>query len=139
MATGASNDGEHLSSKYSNSLDKGIKADANIQIGFAEKYKNANNIVKSVDKDNGGGFTSKVSGDKVIIRISGNSVKFPTIGGASATDGPEDILRHEIVGHAVPLLEGSPRANAVDLDNETRMESGTPLLQGDSKHTADWW
>lgn len=55
------------------------------------------------------------------------------------TDGPEDILRHEIVGHAVPLLQGTPRANSVDLDNATREELGRPSLRADPKHTADWW
>lgn len=136
-ATGKMNDSG--SAKYSDAIDTAISAETDVQIGFMKTYKLSDNSVRDVDKDNGGGLTASPSEGKIRVRISGNSVRFETIGGKRAVDGPEDILRHEIIGHAVPYLSGMTRANAVELDNASRMELGRPLMRPDGKHTADWW
>jgi hypothetical protein len=44
--------------------------------------------------------------------------------GAALYDKPEDILAHELVGHAIPHIVGSDTGNALSNGNKVRSELG---------------
>ena len=55
--------------------------------------------------------------------VSGNeNYKQQGIEGNMLEDKPEDILAHELVGHAIPKTVGSDTGNAVDNENKVRKE-----------------
>jgi hypothetical protein len=52
-------------------------------------------------------------------------------------DGPELVLVHELVGHAIPnLLSGAkPKGNAIEDENKVRKKLDKELRPTDEKHT----
>jgi hypothetical protein len=87
--------------------------------------KEGSNIKQNVDKDDGGGvtFQGKGGGTNQIVYISGNpNENLKDVGGNQLRDDPDDILAHELVGHAIPHIVGSDTGNAVDNENKVRSQ-----------------
>jgi hypothetical protein len=49
-------------------------------------------------------------------------------------DGPELILMHEIIGHALPIIRGKMNGNAVENENKVRGEIKVTLRQREPDH-----
>ena len=125
----ATGDANKYSKYYSDKLKAAIKDDDVINVKIGQTYTE-NGVVKDVDIDAGGGvtksFTIKATGElsgPVEVTISGNeNYKQQGIEGNMLEDKPEDILAHELVGHAIPKTVGSDTGNAVDNENKVRKE-----------------
>ena len=137
---------EKGSDTYSKGLNEAITNKKTITLQIGLSYKGENGKTKSVDGDAGGGVTStpakdmkgspfidqraRVAGDPSVI-VSGNR-NFALPGGV--TDGPELILMHEILGHALPIIRGKMNGNAVENENKVRGEIKVPLRRPEPDH-----
>ncbi|WP_161630566.1 RHS repeat-associated core domain-containing protein, partial [Pseudoduganella violaceinigra] len=119
-----SGSGKGKSSYFSEQLAKGIASPERITLEISS-YVTANGL-KGVDWDFGGGVTMKNAGsNEVRVVISGNpNNNLTDTNGKPLTDNPADILVHEIVGHALPLIGISDTGNAVDNENKVRAQNG---------------
>jgi RHS repeat-associated protein len=109
---------EKGSDTYSKGLNEAIANKKTISIVIGQTFVGKNGKIMSVGGDGGGGVTStpakdvkgspfvdqraRVNGDP-IITVSGNP-NFTLPG--RVPDGPELILMHEIIGHALPIIRG---------------------------------
>jgi len=113
------------SSSYSNDIDSAIASPELIQIKVAQNYLDPQGVVKDVDVHNGGGLTAV--GGKLVLVSGNNAVIDRDINGNPVLDGPSSVVRHEITGHVVPILQGKS-GSARDYDNVSRVELGKPAL-----------
>ena len=66
--------------------------------------------------------------------MSGNpSVVFGP-SGEMFNEAPNEILMHELVGHAIPNIVGRDSGNAVDNENRVGAENGMKLRPRDPAH-----
>ena len=118
------------SAYYQQRVTEAIAAEIPIRVQVNTTYVDGQGIPRSTD-DAGGGVTvpryvdGKLSGVDVIY--SGNA---NTQVGASA----EQILAHEFVAHAVPIVVGSDTGNGIDNENKVNDEVGRPLRPLDPSH-----
>ncbi|WP_292994742.1 RHS repeat-associated core domain-containing protein, partial [Novosphingobium sp. UBA6272] len=128
------------SSYYSSRLNTAINGRQTITIFIAEKLYYHSPLpngrespllsVVSV-RESGEGVTSP-SGRSVAI--SGRSNVDPR-DGVRSTAG--QILAHELVGHAIPMIFGGGSGNAITNENTVRGQTGAPLRVADPTHTEE--
>jgi RHS repeat-associated protein len=144
MARKAGPASKGYSKYFSDRLDAGIAAKDKITIQIGQTY-NENGKVKDVDKDAGGGVTEQIQSGLMIktkeanITISGNeNTNLKDENGKPLKDKAEDILSHELVGHAIPFIAGTDTGNAVKNENKVRAEEGNgqhPLRAPENNHS----
>ncbi|HMJ48088.1 MAG TPA: RHS repeat-associated core domain-containing protein, partial [Ferruginibacter sp.] len=139
------------SASYSASLDKGIASKKTITIQIGQTFTGDNGQAKSVDADAGGGVTTtpaknapagpvadprlRIAGDPVITISNNSNYSIPSQKPfTTVPDGPGLILMHEIVGHALPIISGSIKGNAVANENAVRKEINVPLRREEPSH-----
>lgn len=77
----------------------------------------------NVDKAFGGGVTFGFIGTDQKVYISGNEdPNAKDTEGNKLTDGPEEILMHELISHAIPGILNEETENAIDNENKGRAE-----------------
>lgn len=124
------NDSPGGSAYYQQRLTEAIAAEIPIRVQVNTTYVDGQGISRSTD-DAGGGVTvpryvdGKLSGVDVIY--SGNA-------NAKVGAPPEQILAHEFVAHAIPLVVGSDTGNGIDNENKVNGEVGRPLRPRDPGH-----
>src|SRR5690606_12161285 len=115
---------------YQQRLTEAIAAEIPIRVQVNTTYVDGQGISRSTD-DAGGGVTvpryvdGKLSGVDVIY--SGNA-------NAKVGAPPEQILAHEFVAHAIPLVVGSDTGSGIDNENKVNGEVGRPLRPRDPGH-----
>ncbi|WP_313344723.1 RHS repeat-associated core domain-containing protein [Stenotrophomonas sp.] len=76
-----------------------------------------------VDAQAGGGLTVTYPNGDVDVVVSGNpNNSLKNVSGGSLVDGPAEILGHEIVAHAVPIIVGPDTGNGIKNENKFRSE-----------------
>ena len=128
------NGAEGYSGYYRDRLIQAINSERTISIGIEQKVKiphlaedgktlEEGKTEIDVDTRAGGGVTFGYEGTDQQVFISGNENKnLKDTEGNTLTDGPEEILMHELVGHAIPAIVGSDTGNAVQNENKARAE-----------------
>lgn len=128
---------------YSEQINSVLTTPEDLAIFISDVYIGKNGTKFSVDDEAGGGVTitptklpsimennGKVKADGTPwIIISGNE-NF----GLGVYDGPEMILMHELVGHAIPIITKDTGGNAVENENEVRKELQYPLRNPEPNH-----
>lgn len=122
-------DSSRFSKYYSERLNKAISSDKEIQIIVSKSFIDKKGEEKNVDKVAGGGVTQAKRNketkefESVTITISGNDyIGLKDKNNNPLIDKAEDILAHELVGHAIPMIVGSDTGNAVENENKVRAE-----------------
>jgi RHS repeat-associated protein len=76
-----------------------------------------------LDKTQGGGTTYGGEGTNADVFVSGNEYKgLKDTKGKPLEDKPADIVMHELVTHAVPIITGNDQGNAVVEENKVRAQ-----------------
>ncbi|CAH0277110.1 tRNA nuclease WapA [Pedobacter sp. Bi27] len=128
---------------YRDKLVAAIKDPDLISIKIASTFTDRNGQAKSVDLVAGGGvtqsgvMTKKDASGKVVsttkvaeVTISDNpNQMIKDTNGQILRDNPADILAHELVGHAIPIITKTDTGNAVSNENKVRKQ----LLPGQNK------
>jgi YD repeat-containing protein len=135
-AVGPAAPGHVGSARYTDGLLAGIAAQRVIEIAVVRLYIDARGHYYDVDAF-GGGLTGETGSGDLRILVSGNPFRTTDADGRAIIDSPADILRHELIGHAIPVALGVANGNAIDNDNATRRELGRPLLPRDPSHRED--
>ena len=121
---------ENNSRDYSYKIDQAIKSDWKIIINISNFHIRSDGLVvySNVDLQAGGGATSTVYGSDIINITIAPTIQNTTImlrdtcgNTFFETPNPEDILMHELVGHAVPMILHQ-QGDAVYLENYIRLE-----------------
>ncbi len=105
-----------------------IKIDGtpNVPTGIAKDGKTIEydkTKTSDLDKTAGGGATYGAEGTNADVFISGNEYKgLKDTEGKPLEDKPADILMHEVVSHAVPIITGNDQGNAVEEENKVRVQ-----------------
>ena len=148
-------DNANGSATYSAAINKAIGKPKTIKIEIAQKFRANDGQMKDVDLVAGGGVTntpytprtSAVFTDKTpsvketkdpTVTISGNrNFSLSGTNGQLIPDGPELILMHELVGHAIPIISGETKGNAVENENQVRDEIHQPRRRAEIEHTVN--
>jgi hypothetical protein len=137
---------EKGSDTYSKAINEAIASKKTLTLSISSTFKDRSGKDQSVDANAGGGVTitpakdmtgspfkdqrPRADGDPMVI-ISGNpNFNLP----GKVVDGPELILMHEIVGHAVPIMRGKMNGNAVENENKVRAELKFTLRKPEPLH-----
>lgn len=126
---------EKGSNHYSERIDATIAAKGRLTIMIGDKYT-ANGITSNIEKTYGGGLTTINKKNKADIKtvVTGKDhIVHDTNGNELKKTGGE-VLIHEIVGHAAPVLAGSETGNAVDNENVVRKELGLQEREREENH-----
>ncbi len=127
---------EKGSAHYSERLDATILAKGKLTIEVGDKYtaKGIKNT-KIYDVNNmGGGLTDKTDKKNVKTIVSANGhIAHDTMGNEVKKSAAE-VLIHEIVGHAAPVLVGTETGNAVRNENIVRNELGLQEREDEKNH-----
>jgi len=138
------------STYYSQKLDAGISSKTTIMIARNQTVgikRDGRSRVEDVDKKHGGGVTVPIPtgyqgmpGGGVFVVVTGNP-NYNAVGDIGGkpqqmTAEPEQILMHEIVGHAVPMATArdngtTATGRAVDDENIVRGQVGLPARKAD--------
>ena len=87
---------------------------------------------KSTDPTTGITTTERVA--TVTISGNANSTDVKDSKGNIITVTPEEILMHELIGHAIPFIVKSDTGNAVENDNKARAQTGDPQRKASPAH-----
>ena len=126
---------EKGSNHYSERIDATIAAKGRLTIMIGDKYT-ANGITSNIEKTYGGGLTTINKKNKADIKtvVTGKDhIVHDTNGNELKKTGGE-VLIHEIVGHAAPVLAGSETGNEVDNENVVRKELGLQEREREENH-----
>jgi RHS repeat-associated protein len=123
-------DGGGKSSYYAGKLEDAINSSQTLVLDISSSIDG-----QSVDADFGGGATGPNSFGSFTSTISGNGAFTFDQDGNLIYEQPGEVLAHEIVGHALPLLGQPDTGNAVDDENKVRSQNSLPLRQRDPSHT----
>lgn len=141
-AVGATSNTGNQSITYTDAINDGISSTTVIKVFVSQTIPDQNGNPINVDSYGGGITTTNAAGEIVVV-ISGNSLQTTDANGNPITDSPADILRHELVAHAIPVAlaidaglgASGATGNGIGNDNVTRGELGLPLLAPDPSHT----
>ncbi len=120
------------SSTYAKKLVAAINGKANVKITIASGYESG-----GAHQQVSGGETvlGKSKSDDINVYITGRSFQRPDVkdsNGNQMVFAPQDILMHELTGHAIPAALGRRGGNAVGDENAVRSEiPGMPLRAPD--------
>jgi hypothetical protein len=121
---------------YSERLDATISAEGRLTIMLADKYTIKDSkafIVFDVTKM-GGGLTDKTDKTNVKTVVSEKGHLVHDTKGNEVIKTAEEVLIHEIVGHAAPVLVGTETGNAVKNENIVRKELNLPEREDEDDH-----
>jgi RHS repeat-associated protein len=121
---------------YADRLNEGIESDKiilieinenpNVPIGIAKDGVNIDydeSKTFNIDANVGGGITFGAEGTNADVFISGNeNTNLKDTDGKPLEDKSADILMHELVSHAVPIVTGNDQGNAVEEENKVRAQ-----------------
>ena len=118
---------------YADKLKEAITSKNKIIVSKAQTYDSDSEGLIDVDARAGGGLTDPPKPGKNPNKSDSNKVARVVISGHSLTglvdvfgkplrDDPADILAHELVGHAIPMITKPDTGNAVDNENKVRSE-----------------
>jgi hypothetical protein len=130
-------DAKSGSTYYANRLDAAIGASKTIAVGFRQTIP-VNDHGKAVDMpiDKLGSGTTVRQSYGAATAITGHDAAMQKASGQMTTMKPNEILMHELVGHAIPLVAGSDTGNAVVNENKARGEiPGLDQRMVDPNHT----
>ncbi len=80
------------------------------------------------------GITTKERVATVTISGNANTTDVKDTKGNTITVSPDEILMHEMVGHAIPFTVKSDTGNAVKNDNKARSQTGDPQRKASPAH-----
>ena len=121
---------------YSERLDATISAEGLLTIMLGDKYtvKDAKTSkIYDVTKT-GGGLTDKTNKTNVKTVVSEKGHLVHDTEGNEVKKTAEEVLIHEIVGHAAPALVGTETGNAVKNENIVRKELKLPEREDEDEH-----
>ena len=118
------------SATYTALLDKGINSEKRIGISIGNKtMARLTNGKLGFDYDvekAGGGATAKIHTDLILVTLTNKNSTYPIKmdNGESVFYTPDEILIHELVGHAIPQTLGKTQGSAIANENIIRKELG---------------
>ena len=133
----ASISNENGSAHYSERIDGIISSKRMLTIMVSEKYTATNGKFSQtfdVEKDCGGGLTDTTNKSNVKTVVSGKDHLVHDTEGNIIKKSVAEILIHEIVGHAAPVLVGTETGNAIKNENIIRKELGLSEREIDDMH-----
>ena len=125
-----------FSSFYKKRLIDAIKSKKNIYVFIDNYYIDSNNVRQPIEKKGGGTTRPYTEGDMIIVVSGKSNDDIKDQSGRYLKDGPEYILMHEFVGHAIPAVAPSEKdtGNAIGNENIVREEVGSNLREENDKH-----
>lgn len=122
------------STYYTRRLNEAIRSENRIDIKIQQTFDRGGGDVVDIDATYGGGVTVP-NGRNATVYITGNGIRGVSRESEEAVNrGPEDILVHELVGHAIPHTVGTDTGNAVENENRVRRELNLPLRAPEPSH-----
>ena len=117
-----SGDDSKYSSKYQGRLVEAINSDKTIDITVSPTYQTKTGQELDVDgpQTNGGLTDGKVGGNQSVVISGQANTTVQGASGSSIPTGPDMVLMHELVGHAIPNMIGGGSGNAVENENQIR-------------------
>jgi hypothetical protein len=109
---------------YTSRLNEAIASDKKVYVAGMKEFKGIDMV------DEGGITQSGPNGDAAVI-VSGVDATLETM---SAPVSAANVLAHELVGHAIPLVVGGGSGNAVKEDNIVRKQNGDPKRPAEPDH-----
>ena len=113
------------STYFADRLDAAIRGSKTISLEKTNNYTTAAGRRMNVDTEAGGGLTESKAGGDQSVAVSGHALHgLRDTSGKPLRDEPNDILVHELVGHAIPHVAGSDTGNAVRSNKARGQEAG---------------
>jgi RHS repeat-associated protein len=133
----AGRDNPRRSNYYKSKLLEAIKSAKTINVDIAQEYGCVNSGCGRIEVNSvGGGLVEPLENGDTNLVVSGDSNSAAKDSkGKKLLANPEDILFHEFVGHAIPMVVGTDTGNAVENENKVRAEiKGMVLREADPLH-----
>ena len=129
-------DATKYSTYFADKLDAAIASDKTITLQKSNTYTAPGGHTYNIDVDWGNGFTQPLASGNVDSVISGHALTgLKDTAGHALRDDPADILVHEVVGHAVPMIGVTDTGNAVRNENKARaQEAGAGQRAAEPNH-----